>query len=184
MSIIHQRLHTDRRTERKRCWLFGLLLQGVCVCCYVTPCAASHLAVLPAWFSSVQCAGIVLICRVCWQGHLAPIASVDEVDLIMSRLLEDTKTASATHNILGYRVLDQSSGRVVQVLCLSCSCRCAGVRLGSSVHSDHLCSLTLGVQGTGAGTAQLGCQVRMASECTHKHPCGMTAMTNLWLHGI
>lgn len=35
----------------------------------------------------------------------------------MSRLLEDSKTASATHNILGYRVLDQSTGRIVQVGC-------------------------------------------------------------------
>ncbi|KAL3160299.1 hypothetical protein ABBQ38_009690 [Trebouxia sp. C0009 RCD-2024] len=49
-----------------------------------------------------------------FQGHLAPIASVDEVDSVMSRLLEDSKTASATHNILGYRVLDQSTGRIVQ----------------------------------------------------------------------
>ena len=65
---------------------------------------------------------MVLMWALCWQGHLAPIASVDEVDLVMSRLLEDTKTASATHNILGYRVLDQSSGRVVQVFCLSYSC--------------------------------------------------------------
>jgi len=49
------------------------------------------------------------------QGHLAPISSVDEVDVMMSKLLEDPKTASATHNILGYRVYDQSSGKVVQV---------------------------------------------------------------------
>ncbi len=37
----------------------------------------------------------------------------------MSQLLEDPKTASATHNILGYRVLDESSGKVVQVCFLS-----------------------------------------------------------------
>ena len=49
------------------------------------------------------------------QGHLAPISSVDQVDLVMSILLEDPKIASATHNILGYRVLDESSGKVVQV---------------------------------------------------------------------
>ncbi len=49
------------------------------------------------------------------KGHLAPISSVDEVDVVMSKLLEDPKTASATHNILGYRVYDQSSGKVVQV---------------------------------------------------------------------
>ena len=49
------------------------------------------------------------------KGHLAPISSVDEVDVVMSKLLEDSKTASATHNILGYRVYDQSSGKVVQV---------------------------------------------------------------------
>ncbi|KAL0021716.1 hypothetical protein WJX79_006455 [Trebouxia sp. C0005] len=49
-----------------------------------------------------------------FQGHLAPISSVDEVDMVMSKLLEDSKTASATHNILGYRVYDQSSGKVVQ----------------------------------------------------------------------
>jgi len=49
------------------------------------------------------------------KGHLAPISSVDEVDMVMSKLLEDSKTASATHNILGYRVYDQFSGKVVQV---------------------------------------------------------------------
>lgn len=49
------------------------------------------------------------------QGHLAPISSVDQVDMVMSTLLEDPKIASATHNILGYRVLDESSGKVVQV---------------------------------------------------------------------
>ena len=49
------------------------------------------------------------------QGHLAPIASVDDVDVVMTHLLEDPKTASATHNILGYRVHDQSTGKVVQV---------------------------------------------------------------------
>lgn len=54
-------------------------------------------------------------CRHGLQGHLAPIVSVDDVDVVMSRLLEDPKVASATHNILGYRVLDESTGRVVQV---------------------------------------------------------------------
>ena len=49
------------------------------------------------------------------QGHLAPISSVDDVDAVMSRLLEDAKIASATHNILGYRVYDESSKKIVQV---------------------------------------------------------------------
>jgi hypothetical protein len=49
------------------------------------------------------------------KGHLAPISCVDDVDVVMSKLLEDSKTASATHNILGYRVYDQSAGKVVQV---------------------------------------------------------------------
>lgn len=66
---------------------------------------------------------MVDIYKVCWQGHLAPIGSVDEVDLVMSRLLEDSKTASATHNILGYRVLDESTDKTVQVHCLPCLVR-------------------------------------------------------------
>ena len=51
------------------------------------------------------------------KGHLAPISSVNEVDVVMSQLLEDSKTASATHNILGYRVYDEFAGKVVQVRC-------------------------------------------------------------------
>ena len=56
------------------------------------------------------------------KGHLAPISSVNEVDVVMSQLLEDSKTASATHNILGYRVYDESAGKVVQVRCFNNFC--------------------------------------------------------------
>ena len=64
----------------------------------------------------------------CVQGHLAPISSADQVDQVMSKLLEDPKTASATHNIIGYRVLDESSGKVVQVIS----------RLGCKLHFGAL----------------------------------------------
>ena len=67
----------------------------LCSCCCVSHAKPRHFCVL--------------------KGHLAPISSVDEVDVVMSKLLEDPKTASATHNILGYRVYDQSSGKVLQV---------------------------------------------------------------------
>ena len=59
----------------------------------------------------------------CWvamlQGHLAPISSVDQVDLVMAELLKDSKAASATHNILGYRVYNDATGKIEQVRCMT-----------------------------------------------------------------
>ena len=52
------------------------------------------------------------------QGHLAPISSVDQVDLVMAELLKDSKAASATHNILGYRVYNDTTGKIEQVCCM------------------------------------------------------------------
>ena len=63
------------------------------------------------------------------QGHLASISSADQVDQVMSKLLEDAKTASATHNIIGYRVLDAASGKIVQARCTCISaCICFATR--------------------------------------------------------
>ena len=48
------------------------------------------------------------------QAHVAPIASVAEVDAMMVALQRNTKLARATHNMLAYRFSDATSGRVVQ----------------------------------------------------------------------
>ncbi len=93
-----------QRTRHSAAILSLLLHINLPLIYYQTPCAA----VVACHMESK-----VSFCTL--QGHLAPISSVDEVDVVMSKLLEDPKTASATHNILGYRVYEQSSGKVVQV---------------------------------------------------------------------
>jgi len=38
------------------------------------------------------------------QGHLAPVKSADGVEAVMNVLLSNRKVASATHNIMAYRI--------------------------------------------------------------------------------
>lgn len=42
---------------------------------------------------------------------------MDQVDLVMAEMLKDAKTASATHNIVGYRVQNPDTGKIEQVSC-------------------------------------------------------------------
>lgn len=39
-----------------------------------------------------------------FQGHLAPVKSADDVKAVMDVLLTNRKIASATHNIMAYRI--------------------------------------------------------------------------------
>lgn len=58
---------------------------------------------------------------------------MDQVDLVMAEMLKDAKTASATHNIVGYRVQNPDTGKIEQVSCSALS----GFRmLGQGVDSQ------------------------------------------------
>jgi hypothetical protein len=39
-----------------------------------------------------------------FQGHLAPVTSVEQVETVMDALLRNRKFAGATHNIMAYRI--------------------------------------------------------------------------------
>lgn len=49
-----------------------------------------------------------------FQGHLAPVTSVEQVETVMDALLRNRKFAGATHNIMAYRIAVPEKNTVLQ----------------------------------------------------------------------
>lgn len=62
-----------------------------------------------------------------FQAHLAPVVTVDQVNSVLSKLKENRKVASATHNIFAYRILREPQKAFIQ------DCEDDGENKGGSV---------------------------------------------------
>jgi hypothetical protein len=52
--------------------------------------------------------------RSTFQAHVAPVVTVDQVNQVVARLLENKKIASATHNMYAYRIFNAAKGQYIQ----------------------------------------------------------------------
>ena len=49
------------------------------------------------------------------QAHLAPVATIEDVERVMATLLTNGKVQRATHNIMAYRIAVPAKGTYLQV---------------------------------------------------------------------